>query len=64
VISEKTLLVGVDTGEKVYDVVILHPASDYRSNFTVGVKKQTEMKSHEEYVNQQERYRQQIFVLQ
>jgi transposase len=39
VISEKTLLVGVDAGEKVYDVVILHPASDYRSDFTVGVKK-------------------------
>jgi len=39
VISEKTLLVGVDAGEKVYDVVILHPGSDYRSNFNVGVKK-------------------------
>jgi hypothetical protein len=39
VISEKTLLVGVDSGEKVYDVVILHPGSDYRNNFTVGVKK-------------------------
>jgi len=39
VISEKTLLVGVDAGEKVYDAVILHPGSDYRSNFNVGVKK-------------------------
>jgi len=38
-IDEKTLLVGVDSGERVYDVVILHPVSDYRSNFTVGVKK-------------------------
>jgi hypothetical protein len=38
-IGEKTLLVGDDAGEKVYDVVILHPGSDYRSNFNVGVKK-------------------------
>jgi len=38
-VNEKTLLVGVDAGEKVYDVVILHPGLDYRSNFTVGVKR-------------------------
>jgi hypothetical protein len=38
-VNEKTLLVGVDAGEKVYDVVILHPASSYRSDFTIGVKK-------------------------
>lgn len=37
--NKKTLLIGVDAGEKKYDVTILDPISTYRRDFTVGIKR-------------------------